>query len=403
MDVTTIQNWIAQNPYPALGGAVLLIVIVYLLARLIFGRGLTSLARHTKNKSDDIITAGIRPYRAAWLAPFIVLYSFAYLAPAYQDVIQQVALFFILWISALTLNGLLDALNQIYESSTSFRGVSIQGYLDIVKILVLMVGVILSVSLITGESPLLLLGGLGALTAVLLFVFHDTILSVIASVQITTNDLIKEGDWVEVPEYDADGDVLNISLYNVKIQNWDKTISVIPTYKMVDVAYKNWRGMQESGGRRIKRAIHIDQTSIKFCDSKMLSRYQKIDLTTDYITERRKNIERYQHGNDSRMDSPLDGPQVTNVEVFRAYLEAYLRNHPGIHTDGLDFLVRELDPSPTGLPIEIYVFTKTTAWLEYERIQAEIFDHLLATAGFFDLRVFQEPSGSDFARALHNA
>jgi miniconductance mechanosensitive channel len=341
----------------------------------------------------------LRPYRAAWLAHYILLYVFAYLAGGQQLLVQKVALFFILWLSVVSLNGLLDALNEIYESSRSYNGVSIQGYLDIVKLLALTVAIILSISLITDETPVLLLSGLGALTAVLLLIFQDTILSLVASIQIAAHDLVKEGDWIEVPSYGADGDVVNISLHTIKVQNFDKTITVIPTHKMISEAYKNWRGMQESGGRRIMRSLQIDKTSIKFCDEEMIMRLGKIDLISEDVAKRQKIFASYQK--ESReIDSPLDGPQVTNVEIYRAYIEAYLQAHPDIHGRNMDFLVRELAPGPTGLPIEVYVFTKTTKWNEYERIQAEIFDHLLAALGFFDLRVFQEPSGADFARGL---
>ena len=400
MNVIVLQAWIAQNPKIALAGAVILLLVIYLIARIIFGRGLIYITTRTKNKYDDIIAKKLRLYRATWLAPFIVLYIFAYLAPQYQLILQKTALFFILWLTVLTLNGLIDALNQIYESSHSFTGVSIQGYLDIVKILTLLVSIIISISLITGESPILLLSGLGALTAVLLLIFHDTILSLIASIQISTHDLIKEGDWLEVPSYEADGVVTNMSLHTLKIQNWDMTLTVIPTYKVMEVAYKNWRGMQESGGRRIMRSINLDLTTVKFCDEKSVLRYGKIDLIEDYISKRREKIAAYQSG--KKNDSPLDGPQITNVEIFRAYVDAYLKNHPEIHTKKMAFLIRELEPGPTGLPIQAYVFTKTTDWNHYERIQGEVFDHLLAAASFFDLRVFQEPAGSDFARALRS-
>jgi miniconductance mechanosensitive channel len=401
MDIFQLQNWIQANPSLSTVGAIVLVIILYGISRIIFGRGLIYLTQRTKNKYDDIIMQRVRPYRVAWFVPFIILYAFAYLAGEQQAIVQKVALFFMLWLTALSLNGLLDALNQIYESGPAFTGVSIQGYLDIVKILILVVGIILSVSLFTGESPILLLSGLGALTAVLMFIFHDTILAVIASIQISTHDLVKEGDWLEVPSYDADGDVINMSLHTIKIQNWDKTISVIPTHKMMEVSYKNWRGMQESGGRRIKRALQIDKTSIRFCDANMLARFRKINLIADFIEKKQQNIETYRQQNHST-DSPLDGPQVTNVEIYRAYIEAFLKNHPDIHIKKMTFLVRELAPGPMGLPIEIYVFTKTTQWSEYERIQAEVFDHLLAATQFFDLRLFQEPSGSDFAAYLAN-
>jgi miniconductance mechanosensitive channel len=399
MDVSVLQEWIADNPALALGATVILLILIYLISRLIFGRGLSALAALTRNKYDDILVKRLRLYRAAWLFPFIALYLLAFLSPPYKSMIEKIALLAILWLSLVTFNGLLNALNQIYESSKFFRGVSIQGYLEIVKLLFILVGIILSVSLFTGKSPVLLLSGLGAVTAILLLVFQDTLMALIASIQITINDLIKEGDWLEVPSFEADGVVTNVSLYMIKIQNWDKTITVIPTHKLLDVAYKNWRGMQESGGRRIMRSLHLDQTSIRFCTPAMIERFGKINLVSAFIADRKQQVVAYR-GKYGRSNSPLDGPQLTNMEVFRAYVEAYLCNHPDIHTEKMDFIIRELAPSPTGLPIEVYAFTKTTKWAEYERIQGEIFDHLLATAAFFDLRVFQQPTGSDFARGL---
>ena len=398
MELFDLQAWIAANPSLAAGAAALILLLIYLLARLIFGRGLTYVAALTKNKYDDIIIKKLRPFRASLLAPFIVAYAFAYLAPEAETIIQKTALFFILWISVLTINGLMDAFNQVYESTPSFTGVSIQGYLDIARIIISMVGVILTISLVTGESPLLLLSGLGALTAILMVVFHDTIMAFVASIQISTQNLVKEGDWLEVPSFDADGVVTNMSLHTIKIQNWDMTITVIPTHKLVETAYKNWRGMQESGGRRIMRSIRLDQNTIRFCTPEMIERYAKIDLLADYISKRRSLVDKYKDRHEE-LDSPLDGPQITNMEIFRAYIEAYLKNHPDIHTK-MDFIVRELAPTSSGLPVEMYVFTKTTKWNEYERIQAEIVDHFLAAAAFFDLRLFQEPAGSDFAAAF---
>lgn len=394
-----MQDWIARNPGLALTGALGLLVILYLLARLIFGRGLLYLTSLTRNQYDDIIARELRLYRAAWLVPFTVLYLAASLSPQYQVVIEKTALFVILWLAVVTLNGLTNAVNQIYESSSVFKGVSIQGYLELLKLLVMLVGIILSISLITGQSPLLLLSGLGALTAILLFVFHDTLLSLIASIQISVNDLVKEGDWLEIPSYHADGVVTNVSLYMIRIRNWDNTITGIPTYKLTEAPYRNWRGMEESGGRRIMRSVHLDQTTIRFCTPQMIKRYAKIDLIAEYVSERQEDMDAYSHEN-KELDSPLDGPQITNVEIFRIYMQEYLKSHPDIHTRKMDFLIRELAPSSTGLPVEVYAFTKTTKWNDYERIQAEIFDHLLAAAMFFDLRVFQQPTGSDFARAL---
>jgi len=401
MTLPDLMAWVAGNSGLAIGAASLLFLVFYLIARFIFGRGMVYVAARTKSKYDDIVVKKLRPRRAAWLAPFIISYAFAYLAPEAQSIIQKVALFIILWLTALTLIGLLDAFNEIYESTPSFTGVSIQGYLDIAKILIFLVSIILSISVITDESPLLLLGGLGALTAVLLLAFQDTIMAFVASIQISTQNLVREGDWLEVPSFDADGIVINMSLYSIKIQNWDKTISVIPTHKIMETAYKNWRGMEESGGRRIMRSIRLDQNAIKFCTPDMIKRYSRIDLIAAYLASRQVLVTEYKKKR-APLDSPLDGPQITNVEIFRAYIESYLKSHPQIHTEKMDLIVRELAPSSTGLPVELYVFTKTIKWNEYEQIQAEIIDHLLAAAAFFDLRLFQEPAGSDFARALHS-
>jgi miniconductance mechanosensitive channel len=286
MTLSAIETWIKGNQLIAIGAATLVFIFIYLIARLVFGRGLVYLAGRTKNKYDDIVVRQLRPNRASWLAPFIVAYTFAYIAPEIQPIVQKTSLFFIVWLTALTVIGLIDAFNEIYESMPSYTGVSIQGYLDLGKILLVMVCIIISISIITGESPLLLLGGLGALTAVLFFAFQDTIMAFVASIQISTQNLVKEGDWLEVPSFDADGVVINMSLYAIKIQNWDKTISVIPPNKIMETAYKNWRGMEESGGRRIMRSIYLDQNGVKFCTQEMIKRYGKIDLITDYIASR---------------------------------------------------------------------------------------------------------------------
>ncbi len=397
MDTTQLQLWIEQNQFFALIGIIILSVIGFFIARFIIARSLVYLANRTETKYDDIIVRHLRPFRVAWLAPVIVIYIFADLFPAYRNIIEQAMLFLILWISIITFNAMLSAANDIYESSPNFSGVSIQGYLDISKILIILVGVIFSISLFTGKSPLVLLTGLGALMAILLLIFRDTILSIVASIQISSYDLVKEGDWIEVPSFGADGDVLNMSLHSIKVQNWDKTITVIPTYKMIEVGFKNWRGMQESGGRRIKRSIAIDMGSIKFCDRAMLDEFRKIDLIRNYLEARYQEIERFQSENSDKINSLLDGPQITNVEIFRAYIAAFLKSRDDIYQEGMTFLIRSLAPGRSGLPLEVYAFTKTTDWIAYEQIQGETFDHLLAAAPNFGLRVFQEPTGMDFA------
>jgi len=262
--------------------------------------------------------------------------------------------------------------------------------LDIGKLLFLMVGIILSISLFTGESPVLLLSGLGALSAVLLLVFQDTILALVASAQIAINDLVKEGDWLEVPSYDADGEVTNMSLNSIKIQNWDNTFTVIPTHKLMETSYKNWRGMSQSGGRRIKRSLYLDIQSIHFCTPEDLEHLRQIPLLKDFIERR---------GWEPKGGEPVAAikitPRLTNVAAFTAYVDAYLRQRPDLRKD-MTILVYQLDPGPTGLPIEIYAYSNTIEWEPFEAVQANIFDHLLATIPEFGLRVFQQPSGRDF-------
>ncbi|MBM3136940.1 MAG: mechanosensitive ion channel [Chloroflexi bacterium] len=397
MTVDQFQFWLNQNPFLTISAAVTAILLLFLFTRNVIARGLIYIASRTQTKVDDILVKHIKPLRLSLLAPFIAIYLFAYLIPEFQHYFEIGALFVILWISLLTLTSLLNAINEIYESRPNFNGVSIQSYLEILKIILLLVGAILSISLFSGESPVVLLTGLGALTAVLLLIFQNTILSLVASIQINTMDLIKEGDWIEVPSFEADGDVKNISLHSIKVQNFDMTTTVIPTHKIMDVAYKNWRGMREAGGRRIERSILIDMTSMKFCDENLLQELSKIDRIHEYLQKRMKEITDYKKQHADHYDSPLDGPQVTNTELFRVYIEAYLRHCDEIHHDELPFLVRSMALTQSGLPIEVYVFTKTTQWEEYEAIQSEIFDHLLAAAWHFDLRLFQEPTGLDFS------
>ncbi len=397
MTTADLLSWSTLNPGLAVSGVIMLSVALFFFVRSTIARGMIYIAARTASKYDDIVVRNLRPFRVTWLAPLLVIYASSFLFPDYQAIIQKISLFFVTWLVALTAISLLNAVNEIYESSKNYNGVSIQGYLDIAKILFSVAAIILSITVITGKSPWVLITGLGALTAVLLLIFQNTILSLVASIQIVANDLLKEGDWIEVPSFEADGDVVNISLHTIKIRNFDMTYSVIPTYKIVDVAYRNWRGMKESGGRRIQRSLSVDMVSIKFCNADLLSQLSKIDLIHDFMEEKIGAHKSYSQQHTAHFDSPLDGPQLTNIEIFRTYIAAYLRNRADIHQSGLPFLVRVLAPNPTGLPIELYIFAKTTQWEVYEAIQAEIFEHLLAAAPNFDLRVFQEPTGLDFS------
>jgi len=242
---------------------------------------------------------------------------------------------------------------------------------------------------------MLLVGGLGAFSAVLLLVFKDAILGLVAGVQLTANDMLRPGDWISMPKYDADGTVTDITLTTIKVQNWDKTISTVPAYSLFTDSFKNWRGMEESGGRRIKRSINIDMTSVKFCTEPMLEKYKQFQHIIDYVKNTEVEIQKY--NSDKRVNTKVvvNGRRQTNIGVFRAYLYAYLQSHPDVRND-MTFLIRQLQPGEYGLPIEIYVFSKVQAWAQYEAIQADIFDHILAVIPEFDLRVFQNPSGGDF-------
>jgi miniconductance mechanosensitive channel len=247
------------------------------------------------------------------------------------------------------------------------------------------------------KSPWVFLSGLGAMAAVLLLVFRDTILGLVASLQLTGNDMVHVGDWIEMPQYGADGDVIDVALHTVKVQNWDKTITTVPTHKLIAESFKNWRGMSASGGRRIKRALYVDKNSIRFLTDAELERFKQFALLKGYIATKEQELAEYNAGLDYVTDAGVNQRRLTNVGTFRAYIVNYLRHHPKIHHEGMTLLVRQLPPGPEGLPIEVYCFTTTTAWVEYEDIQADIFDHLLAVAYEFGLRLYQKPAGADLA------
>ena len=294
------------------------------------------------------------------------------------------------------LNGFLEYYSELPVS----HDIGIKGFIQALKLIILLIGLIFIMSTLLGKSPVLLLSGLGALTAVLLLIFKDAILGFVAGIQISVNNMVKVGDWVEMPTHMADGDVIDISLTTVKIQNWDKTITSIPTYDLISKPFKNWRGMQNSGGRRIKRSIMIDMNTIRFADDTMIQDFKRISLIRPYVESKIAEIDTFNQENQID-DRPRNGRSITNIGTFRAYCEAYLRAHPKIH-DKMTFLIRQLAPTAKGLPIEIYVFSNDIVWANYEGIQSDIFDHLLAILPVFELSVFQEPSGRDFASLINH-
>jgi miniconductance mechanosensitive channel len=373
-----------------------LCAVSYFGTRWFFSTAIGYVAGKTPTRWDDILLESRFFARLSHFAPVLVVYFAATGFPEARDWIQRAVLAYMVVVGVFACNALLSAGEAIYRTLEVSRHRPIRGFVQIVKILVFIVGVILFVAALIDRSPWVFLTGVSALTAVLLLVFKDTLLGLVASFQITASDMVREGDWIEMPKYGADGDVIDVTLYTVKVRNWDKTITTIPTYALVSDSFKNWRGMEESGGRRIKRAVNIDMNSIRFCDDALLERFEKIRLISDYVREKREEIERHNAETGADTSVLVNGRRLTNVGTFRAYVAAYLRSHPRVH-QGLTFLVRQLAPGETGLPIEIYVFCSDQAWARYEAIQADIFDHILSVVPEFGLRVFQSPSGNDFA------
>ncbi len=359
--------------------------------------------RNNRFKWDDSLAANQLLNKICWFVP-VIIFSLAidsFLDPASTVYIltkRIISSCFVI-VVVLSLSSLFSSINDIHRLIRKNKGTSLRGYTDAGKILSYAFGTIFLVSIFTGKSPWGILSVLGGLTAVTLLVFKDSILGFVASVLLTSTDMVRLGDWVEMPQYGADGDVIDISIHSVRIQNFDKTITTVPPYALVTNSFKNWRGMSESGGRRIKRAMVIDMHSIRFCNDEMLNKFKKMSLIRSYVQEKQREIEEHngQYGDEMLL---INGRRQTNIGVFRAYVIAYLKNNPKIH-DQMTFLVRQLTPTERGLPLEIYVFSKDTVWARYEELQADIFDHLLAAIPEFGLRIFQNPSGFDF-RSLHN-
>ncbi|MEH7113776.1 mechanosensitive ion channel domain-containing protein, partial [Neobacillus niacini] len=284
--------------------------------------------------------------------------------------------------------------NDIYQTFEISKIRPIKGYIQVVNIVVITVGIILLIADLIGKNPLIFLSGIGALSAVLLLVFKDSLLGLVAGIQLSANDMVRVGDWIEMPKYGADGDIIDISLNTVKVQNFDKTITTIPSYALISDSFINWRGMQTSGGRRIKRSLFIDTSSITFCTVEMIEKFKNIHYLSDYIVVREREIAEFNSKNDINRTNPVNGRALTNIGVFRAYISKYLQHHSGINQE-MTLLVRQLAPTEHGMPLEIYAFSNDIRWAVYETIQADIFDHLFAVAKEFGLRLFQNPSGED--------
>jgi miniconductance mechanosensitive channel len=307
---------------------------------------------------------------------------------------RNVAMAYMILMLTLALTALLSATNSIYAESPISKERPLKGFVQLLQIIVWVFGGIMIIAALLDRSPLLLLSGFGAMTAILLLVFKDTILSLVASVQLTAQDMVRVGDWIEMPQFGADGDVIDVQLHTVTVQNWDKTVTTIPTHRLISDSFKNWRGMSQTGARRIKRSIYIDVSSIRFQTQEEVAHFTRFALLKDYIETKKQELSDYNEGLETEVDAEVNRRRLTNIGTFRAYAYNYLQNHPRIHK-GMTLLVRQLGPGPEGLPLEIYCFTNTTQWAAYEDIQSDIFDHLLAVVPEFGLRLYQKPAGSD--------
>ena len=384
----------SENSIVVLGIFLVICIASYLISNKILIRLISNLFKKTSTKLDDILIEKGFLNKLSNLIPLIIFYNlFNHFYGDYL-IINRLVLALIAIVVILSINSLLNAFNEIYNQSKYSDKINIKSYFQILRLVLNLFGLIVVVSIFSGQSPFYLLSGLGALTAVLMLVFKDTILSFVSSIQISSNDLFKVGDWVEAPQFGADGDVIDIGLHTIKIQNWDKTISIIPTHKLIDSSFKNWRGMSDSGGRRIKRSINIDINSIKFCNHELIEKFKAVNIISEYINTKLSEID--SHNADLNSKSLINGRALTNIGTYRAYIKAYLKNNKHIHND-MTFLVRQLSPTEKGLPIEIYVFSNNTNWIEYEEIQSDIFDHLLSVLNQFELQIYQYPSGSDFS------
>ncbi|WP_415287743.1 mechanosensitive ion channel family protein [Brevundimonas sp. S1H14] len=402
-DFDAMRIRLAEFPIAEMLIGLCLLALLAFIADFVVRRILTRLILKVVGRAvhdlDTLLQPVVRSFTR--VVPAIIIHQgisgVPHLAPGVVTLIQNVAGAFMIVAVAIGIGAGLDMANAIYARSPRAHRRSIKGYLQVLKIVIYAIATILVIAALIDRSPLLLLSGLGALAAVLMLVFKDTILSLVASVQLNSNDMLRVGDWIEMPQVNADGDVIDIALHTVKVQNWDKTITTIPTWRLISESYRNWRGMQESGGRRIKRALLIDQTSARFLAEDERDRMRRFLLIDDYLADKSAEMADWNAKLVAAGRDPVNMRRSTNIGAFRAYVQNYLENHPGIRQD-MTLLVRQLQPTETGLPLEIYAFTATTAWAEYEAIQGDIFDHLLAILPEFGLRLFQSPTGADFVQ-----
>jgi len=382
----------------ALASLLLVAWIGNFIARRLLLRALTSLAARSSTTWDDALIEHHVFDHLSHLVPAMVLYFGVGLIDIHMSLstaISRLAATAMVLIGIRTISGLLNALNDIYLTFPEAKNRPIKGYLQVIAIAVYILGGIVAIAVLFDKSPLGFLTGVGAMSAVLILVFKDTLLSLVASVQLTSNDMVRVGDWIEVPDHGADGEVVDIALHTVKVSNWDKTTTTIPTYALISHGFKNWRTMPESGGRRIRRSLFVDQQTVRYLTDSEIAELSRYELLADYLARKKAEIESYNQTKAEVQDKIPSLRRLTNIGTLRAYIAAYLASRDDINQQ-MTLLVRQLGTTPHGLPIEIYCFTRTTEWLAYETIQSDIFDHLLAVIGEFDLHVFQNPSGATF-------
>lgn len=399
------RQWADAHPW--LATAVLFVALVVLawlafeLTRRFVLTAITRVVQKTNHRWDeDLERMGVFR-RLAWAVPLLVFRAgmpyLPALAPAVAVFIQKVIVIAFVIVLARAIAALLEAIGRVYARSPKAPQRPIKGYLQGVTLLVYIAAGVILIAALIDRDPLLIIGSLGAASAVLLLVFRDTILSLVAGMQLTGNDLIRVGDWIEMPHFNADGDVTDIALNTVTVQNWDKTLTIIPAHKFLDNSFKNWRGMQASGGRRIKRSLFIDMATVRFLSVDEVEDLRRFALLGPYFDEKQRDITAWLDHNPEGRANPVNSRRLTNLGTFRAYVERYLRSRPDISQD-MTFLIRQLQPTSAGLPLELYVFVNDVRWAVYEGVQADVFDHLLAILPEFGLRVFQEPSGHDLSR-----
>ncbi|MGI6727957.1 MAG: mechanosensitive ion channel family protein [Anaerovoracaceae bacterium] len=377
---------------------VFIIILACILADFIIKKVvlsiITRITHHSKFKWNEFLLKRKVFQRLVLFVPGLIVYFSASIFPTVQEHIEKMALTYIYIIAILVISSLLDSVNDYYSTLPISNVRPIKGFIQVLEIIVFIIIAIVIIANLIDKSPLIMLSGLGALAAVFSFVFKDLILGLVAGVQLTSNDMLRIGDWIEVPKYGADGDVVELSLTTVKVQNFDKTIVTLPAYALISDSFKNWRGMQEAGGRRIKRSIYIDTNSIEFCTKETIEKLKRINYLKEYITKKEKEITQYNLEHNVDENSLFNGRQLTNIGMFRIYITNYLKDHPKIHQE-MAQVIRQLPPGEHGLPLEIYVFTNDTNWEAFEDVQSDIFDHLLAIVSEFGLRVFQNPTGYD--------